>query len=307
MTKIRYAQVDTNGLCNAGCWFCPVAYEGNPKEYVNQMTPDQFRNIIHQIHINKGGIVSEAFNGIYMSHYNEMLLWRYLEEGLQILREYKMGVMVLTNGTTLVPKKVDMLNNYQDVLYGICINAPIWTDRDLFAKRVNMRPKLFDRLVENVDYAYANYKNKNSLSIQINGHDRESGAIKGPKFPKDLDPFELDRQVAAARQRYPDINVFKQPHLIDRVGLIDDYISSEPFIKKGAEVIGCNGKRDTEWLHINANADLFLCCNDYHMEYKYGNLNHQDLKDAWMSPKHKMVMKHAFGEICQQCTSAVFA
>ena len=52
---------------------------------------------------------------------------------------------------------------------------------------------------------------------------------------------------------------------------------------------------------------MFLCCNDYHMEYKYGNLNQQDLKDAWMSPKHKMVMKHAFGEICQQCTSAVFA
>ena len=70
MTQIRYAQVDTNGLCNAGCWFCPVAYEGNPKEYVNQMTPEEFRNIIHQIHSNKGGIVSEAFNGIYMSHYN---------------------------------------------------------------------------------------------------------------------------------------------------------------------------------------------------------------------------------------------
>ena len=214
--------------------------------------------------------------------------------------------MVLTNGTTLVPKKVDMLNEYPDVIYGICLNAPIWTDRDLFAKRVNMRPQLFDRLLENMDYAYANYNNKNALSIQINGHDRESGAIKGPKFPKDLDEFELDRQVAAAKQRYPDINVFKQPHLIDRVGLIDEYISSENFIKKDGEVIGCNGKRDTEWLHINAKGDLFLCCNDYHMEYKYGNLNHQKLEKVWMSPQHKMVMKASYGEICAQCTSAIF-
>ena len=207
LTKIRYAQIDPNGLCNAGCWFCPVAYEGNPKESINQMSPEDFRNIIQQIHENKGGIVSPEFNGIYSSHYNEALLYRYFEEMLETLREFKLGMIVLTNGTPLTPDKVDIINKYQDVVWGVCVNAPVWSDAELFAKRTNMKPNLFQKLKINVSYAYTNLKNKNLLSVQINGHDRESGAIKGPKFP-DISDTELDEQVAVAKSMFPNANVF---------------------------------------------------------------------------------------------------
>jgi hypothetical protein len=27
---IKVVQLDPNGLCNAKCWYCPVAYGGNP-------------------------------------------------------------------------------------------------------------------------------------------------------------------------------------------------------------------------------------------------------------------------------------
>ena len=303
--KIRYAQIDPNGLCNAGCWFCPVAYQGNPTETINQMTPSEFRNIIQQIHDNKGGIVSPEFNGIYTSHYNEALIYAHFEEMLETLREFRLGMVVLTNGTPLTPAKTDIINKYQDVVWGLCVNAPIWTSAELFEKRVNMKAHLFDKLKENVKYAADNLINKNLLSVQVNGHDRESGALKGPKFP-DISPTELDEQVAAAKALFPNVNVFKQPHLIDRVGLIDDYISSSPFIKKDKKVIGCQGKRDTEWLHINANSELFLCCNDYHMEHKYGNLKENKLEDLWMNEKHKQVLEHAWGSICAQCTSAIW-
>jgi len=302
---IRYAQIDPNGLCNAGCWFCPVAYIGNPKESINQMTPEEFRYIIEQLVSNKGGIVSEEFNGIYGSHYNEMLIYRHLEEMLKILREYRLGIVVLTNGTPLTPDKTDLINKYQDVIWGLCVNAPIWTDPELFAKRTNMNKSLFGKLLENVRYAYENLDNKNLLSIQINGHDRESGALKGPKFP-DISPIELDTQVAAAKALFPNANIFKQPHLIDRVGLIDDYISSSPFVHPDKKVVGCSGKRDTEWLHVNANSELFLCCNDYHMEYKYGSLKENSLEELWMSSKHKELMEKAWGGICKTCTSAVY-
>lgn len=304
-TQIRYAQIDPNGLCNAGCWFCPVAYLGNPKESVAQMPPEDFRNIIQQIHDNKGGIVSPAFNGIYTSHYNEALIYAHFEDMLETLREFNLGMVVLTNGTPLTPSKTDLINKYQDVVWGICVNAPIWSDEDLFVKRTKMAKSLFQRLKDNVEYASKNLVNKNLLSIQVNGHDRESGALKGPNFP-DISPTELDEQVAFAKSLFPDVNVFKQPHLIDRVGLIDDYISSSPFIKKDKKVLGCMGKRDTEWLHINANSELFLCCNDYHMEHKFGNLKDNTLQELWMSDKHKEVLEQAWGTICASCTSAIF-
>ena len=302
---IRYAQIDPNGLCNAGCWFCPVSYLGNPIESINQMPIEDFRNIIQQIHDNKGSIVSPQFNGIYTSHYNEALLYSHFEEMLEVLREFKLGMVVLTNGTPLTPSKTDLINKYGDVVWGLCVNAPIWSDEELFNKRTNMRKELFHKLKSNVEYAYNNLNNKNLLSIQVNGHDRESGALKGPKFP-DITPTELDEQVKVAKELFPNANVFKQPHLIDRAGLIDDYISSSPFIKKDKKVIGCMGKRDTEWLHINANSDLFLCCNDYHMEHKFGNLKDESLKDVWMSPKHKSVLESAWSSICKDCTSAIY-
>lgn len=303
--QIRYAQIDPNGLCNAGCWFCPIAYFGNPKEAVNQMTPDEFSNIIDQIQQNKGGIVSHQFNGIYTSHYNEALLYKHFEEMLQILRENKFGMMVLTNGTPLTPEKTDIINEYSDVVWGICINAPIWENEELFSKRTGMKPNLFHKLYDNVKYAHDNLKNKRLLSVQINGHNKASGALKGEKFP-DIEEDELERQWNKAKEYFPNANVFQQPHLIDRVGLIDEYISSSPFIQPEKKVIGCQGKRDTEWLHINAQSELFLCCNDFHMEYKYGNLKDNTLEELWMTDTHKQLIEKAANEICKNCTSAIY-
>ena len=67
------------------------------------------------------------------------------------------------------------------------------------------------------------------------------------------------------------------------------------------------GKRDSEWIHVNANSELFLCCNDYDMEHKYGNLKETTLKEAWESQKREEVLQNAWNSICKSCTSAVYA
>lgn len=305
MDQIRYAQIDPNGLCNAGCWFCPVRYIGNPPEHITQMSPDDFYNIIKQIHDNKGGIVSEHFNGIYTSHYNETLLYRHFEEMLQTLKEFGLGTVILTNGTPLTPDKTEIINKYPETVWGLCINAPVWTSSELFVKRTGMKEHLFDKLIQNVYYAHDNLKNTRIMSVQINGHNHESGAIKGPKFP-DISLDELDKEFEHASKLFPKANVFKQPHLIDRVGMIDEYISSEAFVHPEKEVVGCMGNREKEWIHVNANSDLFLCCNDYEMEYKYGNLKQETLKDVWGSPKHQQMVQNSYQNICKSCTSAVY-
>ena len=43
---IKVVQLDPNGLCNAKCWFCPVAYGGNPKIGQKNMDFDALKNII---------------------------------------------------------------------------------------------------------------------------------------------------------------------------------------------------------------------------------------------------------------------
>ena len=46
---IKYINIDPNGICNAKCWFCPVAYVGNSKENKTNMSIETMENILNQI------------------------------------------------------------------------------------------------------------------------------------------------------------------------------------------------------------------------------------------------------------------
>jgi hypothetical protein len=58
--------------------------------------------------------------------------------------------MVLSNGVTLTPEKVDLINKYKGVVNGICLNVPAF-EKDLWSKRAGVNPKLFDKLISNIE------------------------------------------------------------------------------------------------------------------------------------------------------------
>jgi len=298
---IDFIQVDPNGLCNAGCWFCPVSLIGNPKEHQNQMSPDLYESIIKQIHELKGDLVNPNLHFVYASHYNEVLLYRYFEEMLQTLQKYNLTLCVLTNGVPLTPKKIDLINKYPGVVSQIAINAPIYEKR-LFAKRTGMKESMFDSLISNIKYAEKNLYNNNILLLQINGINEKSNIIKKQNFP-DLEPNEFENQIALARLTFPNIRITEQWNLIDRAGLMDDVMESK--LPEG-KVVGCVSKRDTDWLHVSPKGHVFLCCNDYHMDYTFGDLNVTSIKDVWLGDKRKRVLQSAFKNICTSCSSAIF-
>ena len=76
--KISQMQLDPNGFCNAGCWFCPVAYKGNPTHAKQNMPISLLNKIIDNIikeRDKENGLVDKNFSGFYTSHYNETLLY----------------------------------------------------------------------------------------------------------------------------------------------------------------------------------------------------------------------------------------
>jgi radical SAM protein with 4Fe4S-binding SPASM domain len=298
---IDFIQIDPNGLCNAGCWFCPVSLIGNPKEHIGQMSPELYEDIIRQISELKGDLVNPNLHFVYASHYNEVLLYRHFEEMLKTLKKYNLTLCVLTNGVPLTAKKIDLINKYPGVVSQIAINAPIYEKR-LFAKRTGMRESMFDSLMFNIKYAEKNLYNPKILLLQINGINENSNIIKKQNFP-DLEPNEFQNQINLAKSIFPNVSITEQWNLIDRAGLMDDVMESK--ISKG-KVIGCSSKRDTNWLHVSPKGHVFLCCNDYHMDYTFGDLNTDKLKDIWMSDKRKKVLKTAFQNICTSCSSAIF-
>ena len=174
--KISMAQIDPNGLCNVGCWFCPVRYAENPLAQRTNMPIETFENIIEQLMAGKGKFVDENFNFIYTAHYNEVLLYKHFPEMLEVLRKHKIQTIVLTNGTPLTKARTDLIKEYQDVVYGICFNIPA-SEPEEWARATGKPVKMFDKLMEQVTYAVEQLPDmvaKKAMSIQVNGINKNS-------------------------------------------------------------------------------------------------------------------------------------
>lgn len=327
MSTIKIAQIDPNGLCNSGCWFCPVSYAENPAVGRKNMPIETLDSILSQLVAGRGDFVDESFEFVYTAHYNEVLLYKHFEEMLQLFRKYKLRTMVLTNGTPLTPAKTDIIKKYPDVVSAICLNIPS-SNAVRWAEFVKMPEKMFDKLISNIKYAEENLPHMvktGNLSIQINGMNKYSLTEYGgwldmlPNAPKiDLDPHtgSLNTEHRGFKELFPNINVFQQPSLVDRAGILDKrgVITNIKGIELHAKsngrntVIGCNnmGGRPTTWIHINANGDMFICCNDYDFETVFGNVNETPIKDIWMSNSHKDMIKTSFETICTTCSAAIW-
>lgn len=327
--KISQMQLDPFGVCNAKCWFCPVKYKGNPASGKEVMSPELMEKIFIDLleeRNKEDGLVDKKFNGFYTAHYNEVLLYKHFDKMLELCRKYKLYTMILSNGTTLTPEKTDLIKQYPDVIVGICLNTPAF-DAETWSKRSGININMFPKLINNIKYAYENLSNMvkaKTLSIQLNGVTNNSLRLsggwieKGKNFPNDinLDPVdgELEQQYKAAKDMFPDLNIFKNPGLIDRAGLLGDVISNLPSIKdysKNRKFIGCGngheiGGRPIGWIHINSAGEAFLCCNDYDFEFKFGNFKTQKLKDFWGSDEHINTIKKSYETICQGCAQAAY-
>ena len=332
--KISQMQLDPNGHCNAACWFCPVSIKGNPVHAKKPMPVDLLRKVIENMieeRDREDGLVSKNFGGFYTSHYNETLLYPYLEDFFKILREYKLMTMILSNGTTLTPNKTDMIKEYQDVINGVNLNVPVLSDAELWAKRAGTKPGMYNNLIRNIKYFTENMPHlvqSGVFSIGMNGVNSNSlveygGWIeRGEKFPVDMDLNpdigENAMEVKKAKEMFPGVNVYGMPHLIDRAGLMDGIIDNKKAInnylkhkKEDAVVVGCGngfevGGRPVGWIHINSLGQAFLCCNDYDMDIVIGDFTKQNLRDFWGSDEHIQKIKESYEGICTVCASAKF-
>lgn len=327
--KISMAQIDPNGLCNAGCWFCPVRYAENPLAQRTNMPIETFESIIDQLVAGRGTYVSETFDFIYTAHYNEVLLYKYFPEMLEVLRKNKMRTIVLTNGTPLTKAKTDLIKEYQDVVYGICFNIPA-SEPEEWARATDKPVKMFDKLMEQVSYAVEQLPDmveSKRMSIQVNGINKNSlveyggwiqQLVNAPEMDMDPETGTLARMTNGWKEKFPGLQVYEMPYLVDRNGHLDTHqiITNKSAIeskeRKGKErVIGCGngrevGGRPNGWLHVAANGDTFICCNDYDFETVFGNINDKPISDIWMSIEHKMMTVKSFESFCRTCVHAIW-
>lgn len=327
---IRAVQIDVNGLCNSGCWFCPVSYAGNPKQAINDMTIPELENIFKQLTEGKKDFVDPNLELIYSAHYNEILLYKHFKEMLELYRKYKFKTYILSNGISLTKSRVDVMLNYPDVIQGILLNIPA-ADEETWSKYVNKDKKLFKTVVKNVKYAQKTLsylvEKDWGLVLMVNGVDDRSltennGWIDLLENAPDLDLDEhtgtLQKQINTFKEIFPGLQITESYHLYDRAGQLEKYkiftqrSAIEKYLKpNGSKVIGCNGgigirSRTNEWVHINPNGDLFICCSDYDFETIYGNVNSTSLKDIWNSKERSDMIVKSYLDMCTKCSAAIW-
>lgn len=326
---IKSIQIDVNGLCNAGCWFCPVSYKGNPKSGIKDMELFELENILKQLKDGMGNFVDPSLKNIFSAHYNEVLLYKNLEGMLELYRKYGFTTNILTNGVALKKDKVDLLNKYPDVVNQLLLNVPA-SESKRWSEYVKMNEKLFDKVIENIDYAIETLNHlitNNSITLMVNGIKNKSLTKNGgwldlldnaPKFDLDNESGTFAKDVLFFQTRFPDIRIFESYHLYDRTGQLINYdiMSQTNAIQKylkpnGSRVIGCNGgidvrSRTNEWVHINANCDTFICCNDYDFETIYGNTKNNSLESIWNSKERFEMVKKSYADMCTKCSAAIW-
>jgi cyclic pyranopterin phosphate synthase len=308
---IKLVQLDPNGLCNAGCWFCPVAYEENPAIGRKTMEPATIRSIVEQIKAGMGDFVDPDFRFVYTAHYNEVLLYKHFKEMLDIFREHQLGTMVLTNGIALTKEKTDLITEYKDVVWGLHFNVPS-ANAETWAKMTGKPVKMHQRVMDNIRYSIDTFP-VDRISLQINGIKESSLEYmslleNAPELDLDNETGDTATAYKEMTERFPEIPISINASLVDRAGYLDVRRIMKNDIKPKGKVVGCNnmGSRPDTWIHINANGDVFICCNDYDFETVFGNINDKSIKEIWNSQERKDMIQHSYNTLCRTCVHAIW-
>lgn len=312
---IKYAQIDPNGLCNSKCWFCPVAYVPNPEPAKKNMDLNLLESILKQLYEAKGTIVDKNFDLIYTAHYNEVLLYKYFEEMLILFRKYKFKTIILTNGIAFTKSKIDIINNYADVVLGVCLNIPS-SNAKKWSDLTGSNESIFNKIVENVKYAINTFGKRIDISVQINTIDDNTSFTKTLENAPSIHNKTYIDEINEMRTLFPEISSYANTSLVDRAGYLDslNIITNKEYVQnisEGKRVVGCSNGidghgRPNEWIHINAIGQMFICCNDYDFDTVYGDLNEKSLSEIWMSLEHKKMILNSYKTLCTTCSAAIW-
>jgi MoaA/NifB/PqqE/SkfB family radical SAM enzyme len=326
---IKAVQLDVNGLCNSACWFCPVAYAGNPKSAIKDMPLSEIENIFIQLTDGKGDFVDPELKMVYSANYNEVLLYKEFDAMMDLYSKYNFRTNILTNGVNLTKSKTEILIKHRDSIDGILLNIPS-SEADTWSKYVKMNVKLFPKVIENVRY-FIEENNKLDkpifIHLMINGINDLSLTKNGgwldllenaPKLDLDVQTGDLKKEHDRFKEMFPSLSISTAHHLYDRAAHLETYkiMTQGPAIEKylmpkGSRVIGCSGgievrSRTNEWIHINPNGDLFICCADYDFETVYGNAFNTSIKEIWHSKNRSDMVENSYSNMCRSCSAAIW-
>jgi MoaA/NifB/PqqE/SkfB family radical SAM enzyme len=310
--------IDPNGVCNAKCWFCPVAYLGNPKENIGVMSLETMEDIFKQLDSGRGDWVEDKIYNTPI-HFNEVLLYPHFEEMLKLHKKYNIYMSVYTNGVNLTRDKTDLIKKYKKTVNSLVLNVPSLNEKQ-WSKFTGFNIKLFPKLLDNLKYAEEQLVDlfpKQNFSIMVNGINEKSLFQNGgtldilkmaPEYDMDMETGTLASIVKEMKSILPRIDIWGRNNLGDRTSVLEelDIMSNQSAIKEKnkGKVIGCAPNLD-QGLHISATGNVYVCSIDFKYETVYANIKEKSIEDIWKGHNRKEALKNIRETLCVECIYGV--
>ena len=299
---MRFVQIQTTSACNARCKICPYKDNSWMIQNPGKMSDGLFEKILSELQEWERDINTGKFCPYLM---NEPFADPKILDKIELIREMFPNALIeiSTNAELMTPKKASRL---YDILRGS--RHDIWISRH----------GVLEETVGDIMKIDGKRSLDNILNLLKISNGELNLRIKGFLY-------SIDNSIVLNKPR--DFlrywtNIFKS-YNINTKNLI---VKANSFhnrsgnlniegwnITKQVRRIGPENRfycpRVDEWIHILWNGDVILCCNDYHHETCFGNLQKQTIKEVLKSEEYKQIYDKVLGNvetepdfICNRCT-----
>lgn len=229
--------------CNANCRYCI-------REYVKDITPDMDINLYKKLVDDTEDYIKE----VQPIGFGEPLLYPHIVEAVRYASSKGKRVVTYSNASLLTPKMSwDLLNaGLTEIRFSLEAK-----DKDTF--EILRRPLKWDTVYNNI-IEFQRIKNEQGFKCQT--------TVAGCISPENKD--SIDEIVDFWKER------------VDYVFTRPEQIFSVPSMHRPLWVKGKHPCKHTkEYLSVDWNGDVVLCCRDIFSEYKFGNVHYVDPLDIF--------------------------
>lgn len=276
--NLQYVSIETYSPCNQSCDFCPVSVSPRPAVLMPQ---ERFTSLLENLRPYRS-----TLKGVFLNFYNEPSIDPLFLERIKCLQQESLPIALLTNASGLSPAKVDQIRNL-GLLGFLSINLSTMDAQEYADTRGRDHLKI---VLRNLDYICDHpIADQSVINVMGEGNEKHNDASK---------------DIAKRYSGYFDIRPFT---ISSRCGASSTQQQSE-------KLSGCDqmGSRVLQHLHVTANGDCVICCQDYYEEHKLGNVFDRNIEEILTSDDFAKIRRQVYGIddastdfICRRCEYAL--
>ena len=298
---MKNVQIQTSGICNASCLFCPYSnswYKKNPGTMSNSL----FEKILNDLTPFKDELYTGKFCPYLM---NDPFTDPKIIDRVKKIYEYfpNIKIEISTNAELMTPNKIDeLLDILNNKRHDIWISFHGASENDI-SKIMKINGK---KSLTNIIYLLK--ESDGRFNIKIRGLLYSFDSKIKLQHPKKFLRFWNS---IISKEDINSKNLKLEPsyfHNRSANSKLEDWSYNAIVRRIGPKNPFYCGRIDN-WIHIDYTGDILLCCNDYHKETVMNNINDMSIIEHLQSKPFKEMRNKVLGKVlteenflCNRCT-----